>query len=175
MCWSPGMERGQMWGSWQLLNPLNFLMNAKLDYQKLSHCLRKYFLLTAHYSPKLCPKLTPKYILGVTSMRFNGINLCLEYLAVVAHQLPWSLGNREQLYIALHDCHDTLLPLLLVVGNVSNHSEKRNHVLVALHLHLLPLSKVLELIFERPRTVGQDQVITLGLIFLPGQHNTCSQ
>ena len=37
-------------------------------------------------------------------------------------------------------------------------------------LRLLPLRRVLELMLECPRVVGQDQVVALGLVLLPGQH-----
>ena len=48
--------------------------------------------------------------------------------------------DREELGIALHDRHHALLPLLLIVGGVSNHLEKSNHVLVA--LRLFPLRRI---------------------------------
>ena len=37
-------------------------------------------------------------------------------------------------------------------------------------LRLLPLRRVFELVLQCPRAVGQNQVVTLGLVFLPGQH-----
>ena len=37
-------------------------------------------------------------------------------------------------------------------------------------LRLVPLKRILELMFQCPRAVGQDQVITLGLVLLPGKN-----
>ena len=78
------------------------------------------------------------------------------------------MENREELDVALHDRHHALPPLLLVVGDVSAHLEEGNHVLVA--LRLVPLRRILELMFQCPRAMGQNQVVTLGLVLLPGQH-----
>ena len=66
------------------------------------------------------------------------------------------------------ESNQDVVPLLLVVGDVPNHLKESNHILLA--LRLVPLGGVLELMLERSWAVREHQVVTLGFIFLPGQH-----
>ena len=69
----------------------------------------------------------------VAAVRVDGVHLGTKYLVVIVQGLPGRLDDGEELHVALYDGHDALPPLLLVVGDVPDHLEQGNDVLVVLH------------------------------------------